>query len=392
MRITADWVQDRDAQAVLAAIMAGGHAAWFVGGCVRNALIGAGASDIDIATDAMPEQVIALAGRAGLRTVATGIDHGTVTVIAGGRPHEVTTFRRDVETRGRHATVAFGGTLHEDAARRDFTMNALYAAPDGTVCDPLGTGIDDIAAGRLRFIGDAGTRIREDYLRILRFFRFHAWYGDPQGGIDAEGLAACAAELDGLEGLSRERIGSEMRKLLGAPDPALAVAAMAMAGVLLRILPGAGAQTLAVLVHVEGAAGLAPDWIRRLAALGAEEAADRLRLSRAEGRRLTRLTCAMEADLPAQEIGYRLGAEDGADVLALRAAMAGQEIDANALARMRDGAARVFPLRAADLPPALKGAEIGATLDRLEADWIAGGFAADREALLSRIAPLPPGA
>jgi len=387
MRIAADWLADPGVRAVMALFAPAGHRAWFVGGCVRNAVIGAGATDVDIATDALPERVLALAGAAGLRAVPTGIAHGTVTLVAGGRPHEVTTLRRDVETRGRHATVAFGTSLEGDAARRDFTMNALYASAAGEVLDPLGQGLADLRAGRVRFIGDAGARIAEDYLRILRFFRFHAWYGDPGGGIDPEGLAACAGGLEGLAALSRERVGAEMRKLLAAPDPAPAVGAMAAAGVLLRVLPGAGVRTLAVLVHVEDAAGLAPDWLRRLAALGGEDAAARLRLSRAEARRLARLREGMAQDRSAAETGYRLGIADGTGVLALRAAMAGRALAPAALASLRDGAARVFPLRAADLPPGLAGPAIGAALARLEAQWIAEDFVPGRAALLARLDP-----
>ena len=174
----------------------------------------------------------------------TGLAHGTVTVVAGGRPFEVTTFRRDVETFGRRAVVAFSTDLRDDAARRDFTMNALYVRPDGTVVDPLG-GLPDLRAGRVRFVGDGAARIAEDYLRILRFFRFHAWYGDPAAGLDPDGLAACAALQDGLARLSRERVGAEVTKLLAAPDPAPAVGPMAAAGILARVLPGADAAALA---------------------------------------------------------------------------------------------------------------------------------------------------
>lgn len=386
MQIAAEWLSDPAVAKVMAMFADAGHRAWFVGGCVRNAVIGAGASDVDIATDALPDQVIALADAAGMRSVPTGIGHGTVTLVVEGQPHEVTTLRRDIETHGRHATVAFGTSLEEDAARRDFTMNALYATSDGVVIDPLGQGIDDLRAGRVRFIGDASARIAEDYLRILRFFRFNAWYGDPGGGIDPEGLAACADALDGISRLSRERVGGEMHKLLAAPDPAPAVGAMVAAGVLLRVLPGAGVQTLAVLVHVEGAAGLQPEWLRRLAALGGQDADTALRLSRAEARRLARLRHGMAQEWDARETGYRLGLGDGVDVLALRAALAGREIAPDALQGLRDGAAQEFPVRAADLPPGMSGVAVGQALARLESHWIASGFTPDRDTLLAWLA------
>ena len=191
MKIRGDWISQAGTQALCAALTAAGYRALFVGGCVRNALMARAVADIDIATDALPEIVTNIAETAGFQVVPTGIEHGTVTVIAQGVAHEVTTFRRDIATDGRHATVAFATDIAQDAARRDFTMNALYAQADGTVIDPLG-GLADLQARHLRFVGDASARIREDYLRILRFFRFYAIYGEPSRGIDAEGLAACA--------------------------------------------------------------------------------------------------------------------------------------------------------------------------------------------------------
>ena len=236
-QISAAWVSDPATQRVCAALTEGGAQALFVGGCVRNALLDTPVSDIDIATDALPNRVVELAQAADLKAIPTGIDHGTVTVVCDHIPHEITTFRRDVETDGRRAVVAFSDKVEEDAARRDFTMNAIYARPDGTVLDPL-LGLPDLEARRVRFIGTAQNRIREDYLRSLRYFRFHAWYGDAQAGFDADALAAIAGNLDGLSTLSRERVGAELLKLLAAPDPAPSVAAMRSTGVLAR-LPGA---------------------------------------------------------------------------------------------------------------------------------------------------------
>jgi poly(A) polymerase len=382
MKLTADWLFSPGARRVCAVLEQGGHRVWFVGGCVRNAVLGAPATDVDLATDARPDRVTALAEAAGLRVVPTGIAHGTVTVLAEGSPFEVTTLRRDVETHGRRATVAFGGSLEEDAARRDFTMNALYAAPDGTVVDPVG-GLADLRAGRVRFIGDPAARIREDALRILRFFRFHAWYGDPALGLDAEGYAACAEGIDLLDILSRERVGAEMRRLLAAPDPAPAVAAMARAGILARVLPGASDAGLAPLVHVEGRAGLAPDWIRRLAVLGATGPAEDLRLSRAESAQLNRLQAAIADGRSAGELGYRLGADAALSVLALRAALGREEIDPESAEMARFGAGQICPVVARDLMPGLSGPALGARLAELEARWIASGFRLGRAELLA---------
>ncbi|MWB76963.1 CCA tRNA nucleotidyltransferase [Pseudooceanicola sp. 216_PA32_1] len=358
-----------------------GHQALFVGGCVRDALLGREVRDIDISTDARPETVVSLAGRAGLKPVPTGIEHGTITVVSGHIPHEITTFRKDVETDGRRAVVAFADRVEDDARRRDFTMNALYARPDGTVLDPLG-GMPDLLARRLRFIKDPARRIREDYLRILRFFRFHAWYGDAAAGMDAEALAAIADLAEGIQTLSRERVGAEVIKLLRAPDPAPSVAAMRATGVLAVTLPGADDRMLAPLVHLEAQAGVAPDPIRRLAALGGADVQDALRLSRAESAELGRIRDAFAAMMPPAEAGYRLGAERAASTLLLQAALAGQELAEGALDTARAAAGQQFPVRAADLMPGYSGPALGARLAELENRWIASGFALTRDDLL----------
>lgn len=378
MRITEDWIDEPGLQALIAAIAAGGHGVYLVGGCVRNALLGQPVADIDLATDATPAEVTQLCEAAGLKVVPTGVEHGTVTVVAAAVAHEVTTFRRDVETHGRHATIAYSRDMAEDAARRDFTINALYADGRGMVIDPLG-GLPDLIARRVRFVGDPVARIREDYLRILRFFRFTAWYA--ADGPDPEGLAACAAESAGTETLSRERIGHEFRRLLAAPDPAPAVASMAAAGVLAHVLPGADPRALGPLVHLES--GLAADWLRRLAVLGGEDVEDRLRLSRSESRELAAVRNALATGMGPAEAGYRLGATRGRDAVLIASALAGCELPGGWADAVAQGALASFPVRAADLPPDLHGAAIGARLDEMERRWIASGFRLSREQLLA---------
>ena len=380
MKISGDWISHAGTQALCAALTAAGYRALFVGGCVRNALMARAVADIDIATDALPEIVTNIAETAGFRVVPTGIEHGTVTVIAQGAAHEVTTFRRDIATDGRHATVAFATDIAQDAARRDFTMNALYCGIDGVVVDPVGQGLADLAARRVRFIGDDEERIREDYLRILRFFRFHAWYGGD--GIDPEGLAACAALAEGVEGLSRERIGHEVMKLLAAPDPAPAVASMAASGVLMRVLPGASAQVLAPLVHLEALAGEAPDPIVRLAALGGHEGGRPLRLSKPQMRALEILTRSVEEGKGAAELGYRLGRETARKALVLRGAATGSAPTDEDFAAADSGANAVCPISAKDVMATLGGAALGKALARAEASWIASGFALSRKELV----------
>ncbi|MDQ2065159.1 CCA tRNA nucleotidyltransferase [Xinfangfangia sp. CPCC 101601] len=379
MRITGDWLERPATQSVLACLTEAGHQALLVGGCVRNALLGAQVADVDISSDARPETVTNLAEKAGFKVVPTGIDHGTVTVIASGVPHEITTFRRDVETDGRRAVVAFSDSLHDDAARRDFTMNALYAQADGTVLDPLG-GLPDLQARRLRFVGEAETRIREDYLRILRFFRFHAWYGDPSEGLDPEGLAACAALSAGLETISKERIGAEMRKLLAAPDPAPSVAAMAQAGVLRQILPGADPRALAPLVHLED--GLPARWQRRLAVLGGADVAEALRLSTAERRQMAQLAQALSGPAAPAVLAWRMGAEGARDAVLAMAAMTGAPTPQGWAAEVARGAAATFPVKAADLPH-LSGPALGRKLKELEQSWCDSVLRMSREQLLA---------
>ncbi|WP_170786149.1 CCA tRNA nucleotidyltransferase [Ruegeria lacuscaerulensis] len=379
--ITEDWVSNPATQTVCAALVNAGAQSLFVGGCVRNALLGAPVSDIDIATDARPERVVELAQGAGLKAIPTGIDHGTITVVSDGIPHEITTFRRDVETDGRRAVVAFSDHVEEDAARRDFTMNALYAQPDGSVLDPL-NGLGDLQARRVRFIGTAEHRIREDYLRSLRYFRFHAWYGDAEAGFDPDALAAIASNLDGLVALSRERVGAELLKLLGAPDPAPSVAAMRQAGALSQILPGADDRALAPLIALEEQAGVDPEPIRRLAAIAPPEIAKTLRLSKTQLQRLTRMRDEASGTASIAELGFRDGEEDGLHEALLRCALLEQPWSEDMRADLRKGAAADFPVQATDLIPDFTGPALGKKLAELETRWIASGFALTREELL----------
>ena len=384
---------------VLAALDGAGEEARVVGGAVRNTLLGLPVSDVDIATTALPQEASRRAAAAGFKVVPTGIDHGTVTVVAAGRPYEVTTLREDVETDGRRAVVRFGRSWDHDAARRDFTINALYARADGTVVDLVG-GLADLAARRVRFIGDADARIREDYLRILRLFRFHAGYG--AGAMDAAALAAAARGRAGLRSLSRERVRAELLKTLMADCAAPTCAVMSDYGLLQPLLAGIGdARALARLAAAEAGQGIAPDPVRRLAALALRTAADvprlhaRLRLSNAEAARLAALAVPLPADLPraaAQALIYRQGATSVIDRALL--AEAGVLRGAGGLRPVPGAAATLveiardwpvprFPLAAADLMRrGLKpGPGLGAALMQAEAAWIAAGFPTDPASL-----------
>lgn len=375
--LAVDWLDWPESRAVMSALDAVGLQGWYVGGCVRNALLGQAVSDIDIATNGLPEQVVAAAEAAGLKAIPTGIDHGTITVVAGEIPFEITTFRNDLQTDGRRAVVSFSTRIEDDAARRDFTMNALYAQADGTVVDPLG-GLDDLTARRVRFVGDPDARIAEDYLRILRFFRFFGWYGADGDGPDAEGLAACASHLDGLDGLSRERIGTEMVKLLSAPDPSQALGAMEQTGVLSRLLPGATIRAVLPLIHFEPA----PDAMRRLAALGEFDLWETLRLPRKAQREVALIRqTATGTDTSAQS-AWRHGAEIARSAALLRAALFETPPQDDLEAELTRGATAQLPVSARDLMPAYQGAALGARLEKLTNYWLGQDFKPDRQRLL----------
>lgn len=392
------WLETAETTAVFDALEAAGGpgCARFVGGSVRNAVMGLAIDDLDVATTLTPERTMEALKRAGLRAVPTGIEHGTVTAVANGTPYEVTTLRRDVETDGRRAVVAFTDDWAEDAARRDFRLNALYCDRAGTVFDPTGGGIDDALAGRVVFVGDAETRIREDYLRILRFFRFFAWYG--RGEPDGTALDACARLKEGIARLSAERVGRELLKLLGAPDPRAAVRLMDETGVLREALPFALGR-----LRFERIAEA--DALLRLSALLPDDTAavlkvaERLRLSRVER---DRLCAAVPDDVPvsldltdaeARVAIYRLGAAVFSDrIRKLAAAWPEDEKRAPALLDLSLRWTRpTFPLGGADVAAlgVPHGPETGELLRAVESWWTSRDF--PDSGLLEQLADLARG-
>jgi poly(A) polymerase len=404
-RITgATWLQRPETQAVIAALTSRGFAARVVGGAVRNALLGQPVTDVDIATLARPEEVIAAAAKAGLKTVSTGLAHGTVTVVSSGIPYEVTTLRLDVETYGRRAEVAFTDDWEADARRRDFTINALYCAADGEICDPLG-GFDDIIARRVRFIGDPAQRIREDYLRILRFFRLTAMFA--RGAPDAAGLAACVRERDGLAILSGERVRQELLRLLAAPRAAEIVMLMFDYGLLTQILGTAPRPALLTrLAAIESALGLEPDAVLRLAVLAvgipedAERLQDRLRLSNEQANVLARVSGRREElDIagPERAAKAHLYAHGEAayrqHVLTAWTRSGGLPTSKEWRHRFNlpeRWQAPLLPIGGADVIAlgVPTGPRVGELLRTLEQWWIAGDFVADETALRARLKEL----
>jgi poly(A) polymerase len=392
----APWLKSGPAGRVLALLNGDGEEARVVGGAVRNALMKIPIADIDIATSAVPEEVVRRAKAAGIKSVPTGIEHGTVTLVVDGHPFEVTTLREDTETYGRKAKVAFGRDWVRDAERRDFTINGLSVDADGVVHDHV-EGLADIAARRVRFIGDPAERIAEDYLRILRFFRFHAAYAG--GEPDRAGYLACIDGRAGLASLSAERIRMEMLKLVIAEGATIAVTAMADGGLLLPIFGGvAYTGPFAAMISAEQALGLEANAVRRLGALtvavteDAKRVAARLRLSNAEtraldsmGHRWWRLAGMDEAT--ARRRLYRLGEEPYRDRLMLAWARAGANHDAaywRALATLpRRWSAPKFPLKAADFVARgiAEGPALGHALALAEDAWLAADFPDDPAAL-----------
>jgi poly(A) polymerase len=404
----AAWLNEPAIARLLALLDCDGEEARVVGGAVRNALMGLPVGEIDVATTAVPQEVERRVEAAGFKTKPTGIEHGTVTAIVDGRPFEVTTLRQDVETFGRKAKVVFGRDWKADAKRRDFTINALSVSADGQIDDYVG-GLADIAARRVRFIGDPAQRIAEDYLRILRFFRFHACYGN--GPPDAGGLHACIAARGGLDALSRERVRMEMLKLLPAPHATPTLAVMAEAGILGTVIGGVPLlASFENVVKAEAAVGAAPDAARRLGALGvavmedAERLSQRLRLSNAEFERLMALEYwwrvrPAAGEHAARVLLYQLGPVSFTD----RVLVAWSRSDAGAadqawhdLATLpRRWTAPRFPLKAADFLSrgVPKGPEMGAALRAAEEAWIGADFPEDRaviEAIAERTARQTP--
>jgi poly(A) polymerase len=392
----APWRDDGALRQLLVLLDRDGEEARVVGGAVRNALLGQKVGEIDIATTAVPTEVVHRVEAAGHKAVPTGIEHGTITAVIDGRPFEVTTLRQDVETFGRKAKVAFGRDWKADAQRRDFTINALSVSADRRIHDYVG-GRADIAARRVRFIGDPATRIAEDYLRILRFFRFHAWYGE--GAPDADGLRACITARAGLDQLSRERVRMELLKLVLAPHATPALAVMAEAGLLGTVLGGVPLlASFENMVKVEAVIGIKADAARRLGALGvlvmedAERLAQRLRLSNAESERLLAFEYwwhvrPADGERAAHALLYGLGPVAFTDrvLVAWARSPAGAADPAwHDLATLpQRWQAPSFPLRAADFMRrgVPKGPALGAAIRAAEHEWIVADFPAEEAAI-----------
>jgi poly(A) polymerase len=400
----AAWLNHGEVARLLAVLDRDGEEARVVGGAVRNALLRLAVDEIDVATTALPGEVVRRAAAAGWKSIPTGIEHGTITVVIEGNPFEVTTLRQDVETYGRKAKVVFGRDWRTDAERRDFTINALSASANGQIYDYVG-GVTDIAARRVRFIGEPASRIAEDYLRILRFFRFHAWYG--AGTPDAAGLHACILARAGLEALSRERVRMELLKLLLAPHATPTLVVMAETGLLGTVLGGVPLlASFENMTKVEAAMKIDANAVRRLGALGVtvkedgERLGQRLRLSNAEAERLLALdhwwrVSPASGDQAAHALLYHLGPQSFADRVLVAWSRSSAGAADRAWHELANLAQRwtppIFPLKAADFVHRglAAGPALGAALRSAEEAWIAADFPGDRatlEAIADRFA------
>lgn len=381
-RIEEPWLQNVVAQALLAALESAGFKGFFVGGCVRNALLGLPVTDLDIATDARPETVIQLAREIGFKPIPTGIDHGTVTVIGQGEQLEVTTFRKDVETDGRHAVIAFADTLEEDAARRDFRMNAIYADALGDLHDPTG-GLDDIDARRLVFVGSPDARIREDYLRIIRLYRFAAQLGFGAGGLDPQACQAARRLSYGLSHVSAERKTVEILKILEADCPLDVLRKMAADGVLGRVLGPVDLTLLARYLNGEKKQ-FRPDAVARLAVLSMPSEAQPLKLRKKDQRFVTQLRRAVKGGHSLGELAYRHGDRLARAAGLAGAALLGRDMTGADLAIIAKADGACFPVCANDLAPRT-GKALGAALERLERRWIESAFELSTSELLAEL-------
>jgi poly(A) polymerase len=383
MKISADWLSKPSTQLVMQILLSGGHQAFFVGGCVRNTLFGFNATDIDISTNATPKRVMELMNKAGLKTIPTGIDYGTVTVVADKQNYEITTFRKDIETDGRRAKVKFSGSVFEDAKRRDFTINAIYSEQDGTILDPLNI-IADITDKRIKFIGDPYSRIKEDYLRILRFFRFLALYGREDESYKKE-IAAINDLRDGLDRISVERKSDEILKLFAAPNPKYSVFLMETADINSKIFDNYDCDSLDNLKKLEDRLEVSPSATRRLAAFTNDNLKSLLRFSNkiAKAHKVLREEAISKKD--AAELSYRYNDRVALDITLVRSSLNNTEFNDSVFSRIELGSAAKFPIKSVDLVEYFSGRKLGEMLSCLEQKWIESDFTLNKETLMSTI-------
>ena len=383
MKIHADWLSIPSTRLVMDKLLSKGFQAYFVGGCVRNSILDTEVKDIDISTSAHPIEVLEMMKKAGLKAVPTGIEHGTVTVVADKRNYEITTLREDIETDGRKAKVRFSKSILEDAKRRDFTINAIFSEQDGTILDPLNA-IPDIFEKRIKFIGDPRERIKEDYLRILRFFRFLALFGKEDETHEAE-LTALNDLRDGLDTISVERKGDEILKLFAAPSLEYSIFLMEKAKINSKIFNTCNHASLSSLIKLEERLDIAPCAIRRLAAYTGDNLKSQLRFSKkqAKAHQILRQEATNKKD--AAELSYRYNKNLALDAILVRSSLQNIEPSKNVFSQIKKGSVAKFPIKPFDLAEYFSGPRLGEMLAYLEQKWIESDFTLNKEMLLATI-------
>ena len=385
MRLNCKWLTDPDVVKVFNLLHASGHSIYAVGGCVRDSILGLDSFDFDLATDAVPDRVAELATEAGMQVLMHAARFGTVTLFSGLAQFEITTFRKDIKTDGRHAEVTYTRCLEQDARRRDFTINAMYLDRDGDLIDPVG-GLTDLKGRRVRFIGNPGRRIAEDTLRVLRFFRFNVQLDIKLEDYDPRAMQHIeSCDRGRLASLTDFRVTQEMRKLMAMVDPYPALYAMSQAGLLETLFPHADLEALRRLRLLEFTLERQPDPVMRLALLENPALPARLRLTRSDHRYLAIITRSIRHGTPIEHAAYRHGIQAALSSAFLRAALAGEELEPGLTRRAESAAERHCPVGSADLLPVVERRQISGTLRTLEDAWLDSGFSLSREELLAHI-------
>ena len=384
MQINSRWIKSKGAQHILKILENAGHSAYFVGGCVRNSVLNIPVSDIDISTDATPEETLSLFDIDNFKVVQTGFSHGTITVISAGIPYQITTMRTDQNTDGRHADVRFSDNITEDAKRRDFTINALYANSFGEIIDPLG-GLKDFNPLKIKFIGNASNRIQEDYLRILRFFRFHAQFSELTMHYDQVALSAIKDHQSGLKILSKERVWSEFQKILSTADPSRALLEMSKIGVLKKIWNDENIHNIRNLISIEKKLAIEPEPIRRLVTISTKSESISLNFSRKDAKKFSLLKRLLENKHDLAELVYQFSREIALSVLAIYTCQQGEKLKSSDVTKIEKAFLNPCPIKGAQISKYVHGAAVGIKIKEAQRIWIKSNFNSNEAKILSAI-------
>lgn len=384
MQIDSEWIKNENLQNILQILKKADHNAYLVGGCVRNSILNFPVNDIDISTDARPEETLDLFNIGSFKATPTGFSHGTVTVVSEGIPYQITTMRSDQNTDGRHADVSFSDDITKDAERRDFTINALYADPTGKIIDPIG-GLKDFQPLRIKFIGNANNRIQEDYLRILRFFRFHAQFADFVADFEQDALDAIKDNQNGLKFLSKERVWNELQKILLSRNPTRALSEMSKTGVLEKVLIDRGIKSIKNLISIEQKMGIEPEAIRRLLAITRNTEITSLNLSRKEVKKFSLLKSLLEKNFDPAELVYQFNKEIAQSVLAISTFNQGEKLKLSDVKKIEKACLYPCPISGAHLTKYMSGADVGIKLKEAQRAWIKSNFKSDPAKILKVI-------